>query len=57
MDTFARHPMIYLWGNTEEQSFPLILVIGREPNFDQPVGTHVGKIDVEEFKSMSGGRG
>ncbi len=40
------HPLMYLLGNTQERSFPLILVIGREPNYDD---------NLSEFRSMSGG--
>lgn len=49
------HPIIYALGNTEQEKFPLILTIGREPNYDDELINIVGQIDVEEFRSMSGG--
>lgn len=49
------HPLMYVLGNTEEKNFPLILTIGREPNYDDVLGDFVGKINIPEFTSMSGG--
>lgn len=49
------HPIIYALGETENANFPLILTIGREPNYDDKLINFVGKIDIEEFRSMSGG--
>lgn len=49
------HPIIYALGNTEKEKFPLILTIGREPNYDEEVVNVVGQIDIKEFGSMRGG--
>lgn len=46
---------MYLLGKTEEENFPLILTIGREPNYDDVLSDSIGKINKEEFSSMSGG--
>lgn len=49
------HPIIYALGSTEKESFPLILTVGREPNYDEELINVIGQIDIEEFSSMSGG--
>lgn len=49
------HPLMYVLGNTQEYKFPLILVIGREPNYDGRLNDSIGIMDNEEFRSMKGG--
>lgn len=49
------HPLIYVSGSTQKQEFPLILTIGREPNYDEAVDDSIGIINDEEFGAMSGG--
>lgn len=49
------HPIIYALGETEAAKFPLILTIGREPNYDDVLVNVVGQIDVHEFGSQPGG--
>ena len=49
------HPLMYVSGGTQEYEFPLILAIGREPNYDEDIDDAVGIINDEEFRSMSGG--
>lgn len=49
------HPIIYALGETENTQFPLILTIGREPNYDDKLINVVGQMDIDEFRSMSGG--
>ena len=49
------HPLMYVLGDTQEKRFPLILTIGREPNYDATLNDKIGKIDIAEFSSMSGG--
>lgn len=49
------HPLFYVSGNTQNHEFPLILTIGREPNYDEMIDDSIGIIDDEEFGSMSGG--
>jgi hypothetical protein len=49
------HPLMYVLGDTEEKDFPLVLTIGREPNYDDILTDDIGKIDISEFSSMSGG--
>lgn len=46
---------MYVLGDTENKDFPLILTIGREPNYDDVLTDKIGKINIEEFSSMSGG--
>lgn len=49
------HPLMYVLGKTQERDFPLILTIGREPNYDEPLDNSIGIINREEFNSLSGG--
>ena len=49
------HPLMYVLGDTESQEFPIILTIGREPNYDDVLTDDIGQIDAHEFASMSGG--
>lgn len=46
---------MYVLGNTQQYNFPLILIIGREPNYDGAVDKSIGIINIQEFRSMSGG--
>jgi len=46
---------MYVLGDTEKHQFPLILVVGREPNYDDELDDSIGIINKEHFKSMSGG--
>ena len=39
------HPILCLFGHSATAAFPLILVIGREPNGPYPVTNHVGGYD------------
>jgi hypothetical protein len=39
------HPILCLFGDSVRATFPLILIIGREPNADQPVGNFIGTYD------------
>lgn len=39
------HPILCLFGASENATFPLILVIGREPNADKPVTNFLGPYD------------
>ncbi|WP_297902840.1 hypothetical protein [Metallibacterium sp.] len=48
------HPLMYVLGKTQKYEFPLILVIGREPNYDGWLNDSIG-IMKEEFRSMRGG--
>jgi hypothetical protein len=44
-----KHPLISVYGrNTLQGSFPLVLVVGREPNDDLPMGETVGPYDFEK---------
>ena len=45
MNLPPKHPIISLYGDTEALRFPLILVIGREPNDDLKMGDEVGPYD------------
>jgi hypothetical protein len=49
------HPLMYVLGNTQQYNFPLILTIGREPNYDGAIDKSIGIINNQEFRSMSGG--
>ena len=49
------HPLIYVLGDTEIKGFPLILTIGREPNYDDVLTDTIGIMDAKKFASMSGG--
>jgi hypothetical protein len=49
------HPLMYVMGTTQEQTFPLILTIGREPNYDDELDDTIAVFDNNEFKSISGG--
>lgn len=49
------HPLMYVLGDTEKKDFPLVLTIGREPNYDDVLSDEIGIIDLNEFSSMSGG--
>jgi hypothetical protein len=51
----AKHPMIYLLGDTEQHSFPLILTIGREPNQDLELDNSIGYLNTAEFSAQRGG--
>jgi len=39
------HPILCLFGNSADATFPLILVIGREPNGPYPVTNRIGSYD------------
>ena len=41
------HPSIAVYGQTEKRDFPLILIIGREPNNDIPLRYEVNKYDFD----------
>ena len=43
--SLKEHPIISLYGNSEKGVFPLILVIGQEPNDDRQMGDDVGLYD------------
>ena len=49
------HPLMYIVGDTEKKDFPLILTIGREPNYGDVLTDDIGIIDVDEFSAMKGG--
>jgi hypothetical protein len=49
------HPLMYVFGDTEKKDFPLILTIGREPNYDDVLGSYIGRMNIQEFNAMSGG--
>jgi len=49
------HPLMYVLGDTEKKGFPLVLTIGREPNYGDALTDEIGKIDASEFSSMTGG--
>lgn len=42
------HPLIVVYDNTQKANFPLILVVGREPNNNVPIDDSVGNYDFEE---------
>lgn len=42
------HPIIICFGGTAAASFPLILIVGREPNSDHPVCNAVGTYDFRQ---------
>tara|TARA_A200000159_G_scaffold31990_1_gene28612 strand:+ start:7470 stop:8051 length:582 start_codon:yes stop_codon:yes gene_type:complete len=46
---------MYVIGETEKNDFPLILTIGREPNYGDVLTDEIGIIDVAEFSAMKGG--
>jgi len=46
---------MYVLGNTKGCDFPLILTIGREPNYDEALDNTIGIINKNEFDSLSGG--
>jgi hypothetical protein len=39
----SEHPLVSLYGETEKRAFPLVLVIGREPDDDAMMGHGVGQ--------------
>lgn len=39
------HPTIQYFGSTHSGSFPLVLVVGREPNTDRPIEDAIGPYD------------
>lgn len=41
------HPLIVVYDNTQKTNFPLILVVGREPNNNVPFDDSVGNYDFE----------
>lgn len=43
------HPALLYYGNTREQVFPLVLVIGREPSTDMAMGSHAGLYNFREY--------
>jgi hypothetical protein len=47
MQTITRnsHPIIICFGDTATANYPLILIVGREPNSDHPVCNEVGTYD------------
>ncbi len=50
------HPLMYVLGDkTLAENFPLILIIGREPNCDEPLNDSVDLINPDEFRSMRSG--
>ena len=49
------HPLMYVLGKTQEDKFPLILVIGREPNYDGQLDDSIEIMDNKEFGSMKSG--
>ena len=49
------HPLMYVLGETQKFQFPLILVIGREPNCDGPCEDSIGIMCNSEFGSMKSG--
>ena len=51
----TKHPMIYLLGDTELLSYPLILTIGREPNQDLELDNSIGLLCAAEFSMQRGG--
>lgn len=44
-----KHPALLYFDKTREQSFPLALIIGREPNSKMEMGTHAGTYDWREY--------
>lgn len=48
------HPLMYVLGKTQEDKFPLILVMGREPNCDGRLDDSIA-IMPDGFKSMRSG--
>jgi hypothetical protein len=42
------HPTIQYFAETVTGTFPLILVIGREPNTDRPIANTIGPFDMDE---------
>jgi hypothetical protein len=50
------HPLMYvLGGKTETATFPLIMIIGREPNCDAPLDDSIGQMFPAELRIMRGG--
>ncbi|MBU6404738.1 MAG: hypothetical protein KGQ84_08495 [Proteobacteria bacterium] len=49
------HPLMYVLGETQNFEFPLILVIGREPNYDGRCNDSIEIMCNSEFGSMKGG--
>lgn len=41
----SEHPIISLYRNTSQGDFPIILVVGREPNDNRPMGHSVGQYE------------
>ena len=39
------HPLMYIVGDAEKKDFPLILTIGREPNYGDVLTDDIGIID------------
>lgn len=44
-----KHPALLYFDETREQSFPLALMIGREPNSKMEMGNHTGTYDWREY--------
>lgn len=44
-----KHPALLYYDKTREQSFPLVLIIGREPNTKMEMGNHAGTYDWREY--------
>lgn len=44
----STHGILSYYGNTDEESSPLILVIGREPNSNKDIANHLEKYDFKE---------
>lgn len=43
------HPALLYYRSTREQVFPLVLVIGREPNTEMSMGSHAGPYNFREY--------
>lgn len=43
----GEHPLIAVYGDTLDDAFPLILVVGREPNNARRVGKRIGQYDFD----------
>ena len=50
------HPLMYVLGSkTESATFPLVMIIGREPNCDAPLDDSIGRMCPKELRSMRSG--
>ena len=47
------HPIISVYGNTDSKCFPIILVVGREPNSAAKFVNTIGQYDFEEYPRCS----